>query len=1054
MLATAFAVDETYRLNDAFARERGAVFLTGTQAIARLALTQRHLDAARGLDTAGFITGYRGSPVAALDLAMARIADRLERARIRFQPGLNEALAATSVMGSQQVESEGSALHDGVFALWYGKGPGVDWAGDAIKHGNAYGSSPNGGVLVIAGDDHGAVSSTMSHQSDQAFQAWYLPVLHPASIREYLELGLYGLALSRYCGAWIGFKAISETVESAASLLLPPSLPTFLTPTDHALPPGGLHFRFNDPPSVALEVRLQAKIEAAEAFARANPVDRMVVDPKHPRLGIATVGKAHADVMEAFRMLGFATTGDIEAIGVRIYKIAQTWPLERQGIARMAEGLETLLVVEEKRPLVEDQIKSLLYSLDATRRPDVIGKTDERGTPLLPAYGELRPTSLLGPIAQRLHALYPSLDLSPTLARYRVEPAPKPEAVRIPHFCSGCPHNSSTVLPKGSKAFGGIGCHIMATWMGRDTRGVTQMGGEGSNWIGLSPFVERKHMFQNLGDGTFYHSGSLSIRAAVAAKTRMTFKILFNDAVAMTGGQAHDGPLDPAKITRQVHEEGVEKIVVVTDEPTKYARSTHWAPGVEIFQRGDLERVQCDLAGYEGVSVLVYDQTCAAEKRRRRKKGTYPDVAKRAVINDLVCEACGDCSKVSNCLSIQPLSTPLGTKRRIDQSSCNKDFSCQDGFCPSFVTVEGGALRKGSGLTGPEIEAKLQALPHPRLPGVEQTYEILVTGIGGTGVLTVGAVLGMAAHLESRPVSVLDFTGLAQKGGAVLSHVRLASSREYLHQARIEPGRANAIIACDLVVAADKVALETVRKGRTRIAGNAQTTATAAIVTNPTFDIATDRLRGRIASRAGEDAVSLVDATKLALTVTGDAIGANMLLMGFAYQQGLVPFGLRAIERAIELNGIAVEANLRAFAFGRLAAVDPRWLESVISPDECEPETLDAMIAHRRGFLVEYQNEAYAAEYERFVREIADRDEELAPTVARNLFKLMAYKDEYEVARLHTDGRLAARIATEFEGDYRLRYHMAPPMLSWLKDGKGKPRKIALGRGSASPCAF
>ena len=1051
MLATGFSVDEDYRLNDAFTRERGAVYLTGIQTFVRLALMQRRLDAANGLDTAGFITGYRGSPVAGLDLAMERAKPMLERSHIRFQPGLNEALAATAVLGSQQVEAEGTARHDGVFSFWYGKGPGIDWAGDAIKHGNAYGSSPHGGVLVIAGDDHGAVSSTMSHQSEQALQAWYLPVLHPATIDEYLELGLYGIALSRFSGAWVGIKAISETVESARRVMLPSALPDFRSPADFHMPPGGLHFRWNDPPSVAIEARMQTKIEAAEAFARANPVDRLITAPGHARLAIVTVGKAHLDLMEAFRRLGFATPAEIEALGVRICKIAQTWPIEREGLMRVADGARTLLVVEEKRPFVEDQVRNLLYGMEASRRPSVIGKTDEAGAPLLPSFGELRPGMLMPVLARQLRILFPHIRL--TLAEH-AEPAPSDAAGslrRVPHFCSGCPHNSSTVLPAGSKAFGGIGCHIMATWMGRSTRGVTQMGGEGSNWTGLAPFVERKHMFQNLGDGTYFHSGSLGIRAALAAGTRITFKILFNDAVAMTGGQKHDGPLDPARITRQVHEEGVRRIAVVSDDPGRYDRAMAWAPGVTIHHRHELERVQEELAGHDGVSVLVYDQTCAAEKRRRRRKGTFADPPRRVMINSLVCEACGDCSKVSNCLSVQPVRTEFGIRRTIDQSSCNKDFSCRDGFCPSFVTIEGGRLRKGRGLDGAMIDERLARIPHPRLPAIEQVHEILVTGIGGTGVLTVGAVIGMAAHLESRPVSVLDFTGLAQKGGAVLSHVRLASSMEHLHQGRIEPGEADALIACDLVTAADGPALSTLRRDHTRIVCNLDTSATAGMIGDPSYRIDVDRLVATLKRRAGSSPVDSLDAQKLALAATGDAIGANMLLLGFAYQKGLVPLSQRAMERAIELNGVAVEDNLRNFAFGRLAAHDPDWLRGVIDGDVKEPETLDALLEHRMAHLERYQDRACAEHYAAFVRSMAARDETLGLAVARQLFRLMAHKDEYEVARLFTDGRFHAEVEAAFEGDWRIRYHMAPPALAFLRDARGRPRKLAFGSWFAMP---
>ncbi|MEZ5826719.1 MAG: 2-oxoacid:acceptor oxidoreductase family protein, partial [Geminicoccaceae bacterium] len=808
--------------------------------------------------------------MAGLDLAMSRAKALLDRSGIRFQLGMNESLAATSILGSQQVEAEGSAKHDGVFAFWYGKGPGVDWAGDAIKHGNAYGSSPHGGVLVIAGDDHGAVSSTMSHQSDQTLQSWYLPILHPATIEEYLELGLYGIALSRFSGAWVGFKAISRNSRER---------PPHHAAVSHA----GLSFpgRFPDAGQrAALPLERSAECrhrgtDAGQDRGRRSFRPRQSRRPPRGRSGPGATGHRHGR-QGASRSHGsvpparLSTARKSKLSGVRIYKIAQTWPIERHGLMAAAAGLETLLVVEEKQPFVEDTIKSLLYGLDASKRPSVIGKTDERGERLLPAFGELRPGMLTTLLARRLRALCPGSTFPKRTRAHRRNRRLQAMCAGFPHFCSGCPHNSSTVVPEGSKAFGGIGCHIMATWMGRSTRGVTQMGGEGSNWIGLAPFVEREHMFQNLGDGTYFHSGSLGIRAALAAGSRITFKILFNDAVAMTGGQPHDGPLDPAKITRQVHEEGVRRIMVVSDDPEKFDKSTAWAPGVTVHHRRELDRLQRELAGYDGVSVLVYDQTCAAEKRRRRKKGTFADPARRVMINPLVCEACGDCSKTSNCLSIQPVSTEFGTKRKIDQSSCNKDFSCQDGFCPSFVTIEGGRLRKGRGLEGVEIEKRLASLPHPRLPAIEQVYEVLVTGIGGTGVLTVGAVIGMAAHLESRPVSVLDFTGLAQKGGAVLSHVRMAAKGEHLNQGRIEPGQADALIACDLVVAADGPALSTLKAGKTKIVCNLDTSATAGMIGNPSYRIDIDRLVATLKRQAGPSALTPLDAQKLALAATGD----------------------------------------------------------------------------------------------------------------------------------------------------------------------------------------
>ncbi len=1046
-------LDLDYELDDRYRRRSGRVYLTGLQALVRLLLEQRRLDGAHGLNTAGFVSGYRGSPLAGFDLELARAARHLERENVRFQPAVNEALAATAVMGTQQVESFGGARVDGVFAIWYGKGPGVDWAGDAIKHGNAYGTSPRGGVLAVAGDDHGAVSSTMAHQSDQTFAAWYLPVLAPASIAEYLLFGLYGFALSRFSGAWVGFKAIAETVEGAMSVRLPESWPRFHEPEDFTPPADGLHFRWNDPPSVAIEARLARKLEAAAAFARANPsIDRLVVEAPRARLGIVTVGKAHGDLMEALAALGFASEREIARLGIRIYKVGQSFPLEPTRIRSFARGLEEIFVVEEKRPFVEGQIRDLLYDLPESRRPRVLGKRDEGGRELLPVFGELRPHRIAPVLAGRLRRLHPGLDFSAPLARLRPASFPPPEVRRIPWFCSGCPHNSSTLVPEGSKAMGGIGCHIMATWMDRETIGITHMGGEGANWVGLAPFVETPHIFQNLGDGTYFHSGLLAIRQAVAAKLRITYKILYNDAVAMTGGQRLDGGLTVPQITRQLRDEGVERIVVVTDEPGKYPRDAGFAPRVDIRHRRDLLAVEKELREYPGVSALVYDQTCAAEKRRRRKRGSLPDPARRAFINELVCEACGDCSKLSNCLSIVPVETPLGIKRQIDQSSCNKDFSCVEGFCPSFVTVEGGVLRERAGLSGPEIEQRLAALPRPEPPVVDEGFNLLVTGVGGTGVLTVGAILGMAAHLEGRPVSVLDFTGLAQKGGAVLSHVRIGGETP-LHQGRIEPGGVDALIACDLVVAVSPDALATLRRGKSRVVANAHALPTAEVVRDPRYRIDTGRLLERLRRAAGEDRVTAIDAHRLALAVTGDAIGANLLLTGYAFQKGLVPLSLAAIERAIELNGVAVEANRRAFLWGRLAAADPDFVAGLLAPEERVPRSFESLLARRRAFLVDYQDEAYAASYEALVRTVAARERALfgdhrtalAEAVAEGLFRLMAVKDEYEVARLHTDGTFQRKLRETFAGRYRLRFHLAPPLLAWLEDGNGRPRKFAFG---------
>lgn len=1052
MQASGCDIDLAYTLDDRYERRRGRVWLTGVQALVRLLLEQRRSDRARGLRTAGFVSGYRGSPLAGFDRELSRARRWLEAEEIRFQPAINEALAATAVMGTQGVESEGSARFDGVFGMWYGKGPGLDWAGDAIEHANAYGTSPHGGVLAVVGDDHGAVSSSMAHQSDLTLASWSLPVLHPAGIADYLLFGLYGYALSRFCGAWVALKAIAETVEGGTSLELPDRWPQFANPSDFNPPPGGLHFRWQDPPSAAIEERLLHKLRAAEAFARANPfVDRLVVPAEHARLGIITVGKAHGDVMEALRLLGFAEPPAIAALGIRIYKVGQSFPLEPTRILSFARGLETLLVVEEKRAFVESRVRELLYPLPDAQRPQVLGKIDRDGRELLPAYGELRPHRVAPLLAREISRIQPSLEFSSRLARLEDRQVAPADIRRIPWFCPGCPHNTSTRLPEGARAFAGIGCHIMATWMDRNTAGITHMGGEGALWLGLAPFVERPHMFQNLGDGTYYHSGLLAIRQAVAARLRMTFKILFNDAVAMTGGQAVDGPLDVPAIARQVRSEGVEKIVIVAEDPGSL-NTAALPPGVSVHGRGELIRVQDQLRQYPGVSVLIYAQTCAAEKRRRRKRGTDPDPVRRAFINELVCEGCGDCTRRSNCLAVVPVETAFGSKRQVDQSACNADLTCVEGFCPSFVTVEGGRPRQSRLRAAPGLEARLAHLPEPQLPTIDGRYDILVTGVGGTGVLTIGAILGMAAHLEGRPVSVLDFTGLAQKGGAVLSHVRIAAPGHTLHQARVEPGEASAMLACDLVVAVSPEALRTLRHGHTRVIANARVLPTADGLRHPDRKIESDRLLDRLRRRAGAEQVKVIDAQALALAITGDAIAANMLLLGYAFQLGALPVSRLAIERAIALNGVAEDTNLRAFAFGRLAAIDPSVITQALPPAPTKPRDFEALVAHRRAHLAAWGGERVAADYEAFVRRVAEAERrlgagplQLAEAVAEGLCHLTAIKDEYEVARLFTDGRFAQRLAEAFEGEIRLRYHMAPPLLAFLRDAEGRPRKLSFG---------
>jgi len=1052
MISTGERIDRDYGLGDIYRRRHGRVYLTGIQALIRLLLLQRAADAAAGLATGGYVTGYRGSPLAGLDLALAKAASELDAAGIVFRPALNEALAATAVFGTQQVEAEGRATVDGVFAMWYGKGPGVDWAGDAIHHANAYGTSPHGGVLLVAGDDHGAVSSTMAHQSDQALVAWGLPLLNPADIGDYLELGLYGFALSRFSGAWVGFKAISETVEGAMSVRLPDALPRFIRPRLAAMPPGGLHFRWNDPPSVAIEERLWLKREAAIAFARANRIDRVVVPAAAARLGIVTVGKAHGDLMAAFERLGFETAEAIAGLGVRILKVAQSWPLEPTGIIAFARGLETLLVVEEKRPLVEEQTKSLLYGLADGRRPKVLGKTDRAGRPLLPPYGELRPERLAPVLAELLRPLAPGLALEQRLARLAPAGLAPASEARTPWFCAGCPHNSSTRLPEGSHAMGGIGCHVMATWMDRSTRGTTQMGGEGVNWLGMAPFTRTRHVFQNLGDGTYYHSGSLAIRQAVAAGVSITFKILFNDAAAMTGGQGHDGPLDVAAITRQAHAEGVARIVVVTDEPDKYPRRhgkpLGFAPGVTVHHRDALVDLERRLRDEPGVSVLVYDQTCAAEKRRRRKRGAFADPARRVFINERVCEGCGDCTAQSNCVAVQPVATPDGIKRQIDQSACNKDFSCLAGFCPSFVEIEGAEPRAvGAGLS-PALERKLAALPAPP-PPTTAAADILVAGVGGTGVLTVGAVLGMAAHLEGRPVSVLDFTGLAQKGGAVVSHVRLAAAGGRLATGRIGADQAGLLLAADLVTAAQSATLGLLAARHGRVVVDPSPAATAELIREPAHALDQAGLLQRLRGRAGGGSTT-IEARRLALQLLGDTIFANLVLLGAAWQAGLIPLSAAAIDRAIELNAQAVEANRRAFALGRLATADP---EALAAPHPAGPpaSSLEAIVAERMASIEAHQGRAQALAYRDLVAAVREREAALdgalpfTRAVATNLAKLMTYKDEYEVARLITDGVLEAELDRRFAPGGKRYFHLAPPLLASLDPATGRPRKRRFG---------
>jgi indolepyruvate ferredoxin oxidoreductase len=1070
-------------LDDKYTLQSGRVFMTGTQALVRLPMLQRARDLAAGLNTAGFISGYRGSPVGGFDYALAKARPFLDAHHVRFQPGVNEDLAATSIWGSQQVNLYPDAKYDGVFAMWYGKGPGVDRCGDVFKHANSAGTSRNGGVLVLAGDDHAAKSSTLAHQSEHVFKACCIPMLNPSSVQEYLDLGLHGFAMSRFSGCWVAFKCVTDVIESGSVVEIDPQRVQIALPTDFAMPQGGLNIRWPDG-FLEQEARLlDYKVYAALAYCRANKLDRIVWDSPAgyppPRLGIVTTGKSFGDTLQALEDLGIDERVASHA-GIRLYKVAMSWPLEPQGARKFAEGLEEILVVEEKRQVIEYQIKEELYNWrEGSRPPRVVGKFDDNGewsiaagqpagNWLLPAHYELSPAL----IAKALVSRFAKLGIDKILGErsdgkygeriayleFKEKALARPRVVtnRQPYFCSGCPHNTSTRVPEGSRALAGIGCHFMALWMDRNTATFTHMGGEGAPWIGQAPFTSCPHVFANIGDGTYFHSGLLAIRAAVSAGVSMTYKILFNDAVAMTGGQHHDGPLDPAIISRQIAAEGVQHIVAVVDEKEPLPATLDWAPGVTVRPRAELDAVQRELREKKGVSAIIYVQTCATEKRRRRKRGEFPDPPKRVVINELVCEGCGDCSVASNCLSVEPLETEFGRKRAINQSACNKDYSCLEGFCPSFVTVEGGTLRKGKAGAGGG-DADFPALPEPHPRDLERPHATLVTGIGGMGVITIGQIMAMAAHLEGKGATVLDMSGLAQKFGPVMSHVRIARSPGELHSVRVGLGAADLVLGCDLVVTTGTEALSKMNDRTTRVVANATVSPTAEFVKNPDWQLPGSRLEADLVDAAGRKNVDFVPAGKLATALMGDAIATNMFMLGYAYQKGSVPLAEESLLRAIELNGVAVEFNKKAFQWGRRAAVDLPRVERLAMPAEVVSisqglsRSLDELIARRVEFLTAYQDAAYAARYRALVervRELEAREtggSELTEAVARYYFKLMAYKDEYEVARLYADASFRNRIEGMFEGDYRVKFHLAPPISNRPDPRTGEARKSEFG---------
>ena len=1041
-------MSQAVTLDDKYVLERGRVYLTGTQALVRLPMMQRQRDVAASLNTGGYISGYRGSPLGGFDQALWQAKRFIKKSHIEFQPALNEDLAATALWGTQQIHLYPGARYDGVYGMWYGKGPGVDRSGDALKHANYAGTSKHGGVIALAGDDHMAKSSTLAHQSEPAFMAAGIPVIHPASVQEYLDFGLHAFALSRYSGLWIGFKVLNEAVDSSASVHIDPHRVEIHTPTDFILPPEGVHIRWPDEWLGQEKRLLTLKHPAALAYWRANRLDRVMLGRPDARFGIVTVGKSYLDVCQALDELGL-DEAEAERLGIAIYKVGLVWPLETEGAVAFSEGKREILVIEEKRPLIEQQLKNALFNAPADRRPVVVGKNDERGALLLKSDGELTPFEIASAIVARL-----GLESFSERTRQRFEELERRAGrqvrneagmARTPYFCSGCPHNSSTKVPDGSMAMAGIGCHTLAIGMERNTKTFTHMGAEGASWVGASHFTDVPHVFQNLGDGTYFHSGYLAIRQAIATNTNITYKILYNDAVAMTGGQPHDGNVHPWTISQQIYAEGVRRIALVSDDPHKYPAGTLWAPGVAFHHRDQLDEVQRELRDWKGVSALIYDQTCAAEKRRRRKRGTYPDPAKRAFINEAVCEGCGDCSVQSNCLSVTPVETEFGTKRAIDQSSCNKDFSCVNGFCPSFVTVEGGRLRQGKVQAGKTVSDEPPLPVAPRLPSIiDKPYGVLITGIGGTGVVTIGALMGMAAHIEGKGATVLDQLGMAQKGGAVITHVRIGTSPEALHAVRLGAGGADVLLGCDLIVSAGPDALAKLEPSVSRAVVNTHEAITGEFTRHPDLAFPSHTLRLSIEAAAGAEACDFLEATKLATGLMGDSIATNLFMLGYAYQKGLIPIGHEALEQAIELNGTAVQMNLGAFRWGRRAAADRATVEKLVAPPSnnvvafARPAaTLDEIVASRAKHLTAFQNAALADRYRALIQKVGAAEQMVLPgenhlveAVARNYAKLLAYKDEYEVARLHADAAFAARLSQQFDGDYKLRFHLAPPLLA------------------------
>ena len=1081
---------ETVTLDDKYSLDYGRAFMSGVQALVKLPMLQRLRDAQQGKNTAGFISGYRGSPLGGYDQALWKASKYLKAQNIVFQPGVNEELAATALWGTQQLgfSPKGTNKFDGVFGIWYGKGPGVDRCSDVFKHANMAGTTEFGGVIAVAGDDHISKSSTAAHQSDHIFKACGTPVFFPTNVQEILDLGIHAFAMSRFSGVWSGMKTIQEIVESSATAMIDPERVNIVIPTDFEMPPGGLHIRWPDH-ALEQEARLMHyKWYAALAYIRANKLNHNVIEGPNDRFGIMASGKAYNDTRQALLDLGL-DDATCRQLGIRLHKVGVVWPLEAQLTRDFATGLQEILVVEEKRQVIEYQLKEELYNWRADVRPNVLGKFNEMegdysggewampnptANTLLRANADLNPALIAKAIVKRLKKLG-ILDHAGADMRARVDAQmaileAKERSMdvlqvggvaegRQPWFCSGCPHNTSTVVPEGSRAMGGIGCHFMATWMDRSTIGFTQMGGEGVPWVGQQPFTTDQHIFANLGDGTYFHSGLLAIRQSIAAGVNITYKILYNDAVAMTGGQTvGERPEGHSvlQIAQSLLAEGTTKVVIVTDEPEKY-QGVKVAGDPEVKHRDLLDDIQREFREIKGTTAIIYDQTCATEKRRRRKRGIAVDPAVRVVINELVCEGCGDCSVQSNCLSVEPLETEFGRKRTINQSTCNKDTSCLKGFCPSFVTVEGGALKKKA-KNKANSPFEMGAMPEPTVPQLahDQVWGIVVAGVGGTGVITIGQLLGMAAHIEGKGIVTQDAAGLAQKGGATWSHVLVGASQDAIRTTRVGTAAADLVLAADPLVAVNAETLARMREGRTHVALNTHSTPTAAFVRNANWQNPQDDCANVVARAVGLHGVGSFDADAVANALMGDTLYANPMLLGYAWQKGWVPLDYASLMRAIELNNVAIENNKTAFEWGRRAAHDLAAVHKLVSPGQViefkKRETVESLVKSRVDFLTGYQNAAYAEQYRAFVEQVqkaeatATGKTALTETVARYLFKLMAYKDEYEVARLHTDTTFLDRVNGMFEGDFKLHYHLAPPIIA-KKNSKGQLQKQKFGPG-------